>query len=90
MLARRHALTRWWSLNESVAIALNVLAASRDQGDVRSFFGWEDIMTDGIVFARVILAIAAAIFAFAVVQSVDARGVGPGAQTVSATRADGY
>jgi hypothetical protein len=47
-------------------------------------------MTDGIVFARVILAIAAAIFAFAVVQSVDARGVGPGAQTVSATRADGY
>jgi hypothetical protein len=34
-------------------------------------------MADGIVFARVILAIAAAIFAFAAVQSVDAGRVGP-------------
>ena len=47
-------------------------------------------MSDGIVFARVIVAIAAAIFAFAIVQSVDARSVGAPAQSLSAAAADGY
>jgi len=47
-------------------------------------------MSDGIVFARVILAIAATIFALAVVQSVDALSVGAPTQTVSAMTLDGY
>ena len=46
-------------------------------------------MSDGIVFARVILAIAAAIFAFAAVQSVDARSVAP-RQTIGAVAPEGY
>jgi hypothetical protein len=47
-------------------------------------------MTDGIVFARVILAIAAAIFACAAVTSVDTSGARPATQIVSGLTQSGY